>query len=205
MRTWLALPCVIALSIAGLHCGDDDDATGASGSAGGEAGGGAGTGGTGGSGGSGGSSPGPGGSGGGTAGYGGSGGSSGGAGGGAGAAVGGGAGAAGAEAAQATLGQVQSVVFDSSKYACSSPSCHGGKQALNLTAGKSYNALVNQGSTFAAGQTLVVPGEPESSVLYKILLGPVGKAGRMPDNGVKASAGDIELVRDWIASGAKDD
>lgn len=88
--------------------------------------------------------------------------------------------------------------------------CHPSvNPALNLTAGKSYRAIVGVGSVEAPGQVLVVAGDPKRSFLLTKMAGdpslgdipPVGT--RMPPGQPVLPANEIATVRDWIAQGAK--
>ncbi len=102
--------------------------------------------------------------------------------------------------------QVQQV-FNTHCTSCH-PSVNG---ALNLTAGKSYKALVGAGAVEAPGQVRVVAGDPKRSFLLTKIAGdpslgdipPIGT--RMPPGQPAIPAAEIELVRNWIAQGAKND
>lgn len=93
---------------------------------------------------------------------------------------------------------------------CGSAGCHGGSvpsAGLNFSsAATAFAELVGQASTQCggAGATLVAPGVPASSYLVNKLTG-VGMCGgtRMPRGRAAWSASDIELLRDWIAGGAR--
>ena len=116
------------------------------------------------------------------------------------------AGSAGSSGArEPKLSVIQAEIFNSKKYICSSPACHGGQETLSLKDGESYASLVNKPSEYVSGKTLVVPGDSENSVLHLVTEGPVGDAGQMPDNGVAMSEADIELIKAWIDAGAKND
>lgn len=74
---------------------------------------------------------------------------------------------------------------------------------LILTAGDSYDALVNRPSDQRADLTLVVPGDSSASLLYQKIASsspPVGS--RMPLFRSALSDEHIGLVRDWIDQGA---
>jgi len=60
-------------------------------------------------------------------------------------------------------------------------------------------------SRFCSGQTYVVPGHPESSLLYLKLTDHPPCGERMPLGGGALPAAEIEAVRSWIAAGAPDD
>ncbi len=75
--------------------------------------------------------------------------------------------------------------------------------ALRLTAGESFNGLVNQASSQQANLTLVVPGDSASSLLFQKVSSntpPIGST--MPLFGGPLSAVQSGLIRDWIDQGA---
>ncbi len=80
-------------------------------------------------------------------------------------------------------------------------SCHPSSGNLDLTAGNSYNQLVNIN---ASGYTAirVIPNEPENSVLYKKIDGSGTYGSNMPLGG-SLNANEVELIRLWIEQGAK--
>lgn len=88
-------------------------------------------------------------------------------------------------------------------------SCHGGSGGLFLTAGQSYNNLVNVNAQ--AGCTTkkrVLPGNPNESVLYIRISANTpdtecGPNSRMPQGSPRLPQSTIDLVREWIAQGAK--
>ncbi|HXG38879.1 MAG TPA: hypothetical protein VNL36_08955 [Bacteroidota bacterium] len=88
-------------------------------------------------------------------------------------------------------------------------SCHGGSGGLSLTAGQSYNNLVNVNAQ--AGCTTkkrVLPGNPSESVLYIRISANTpdtecGPNSRMPQGSPRLPQATIDLVREWIAQGAK--
>jgi mono/diheme cytochrome c family protein len=96
-------------------------------------------------------------------------------------------------------------IFDANCVACHQAGAAA--QGLNLESGSSYAALVNRRSSEAA-LLLVAPKSPETSYLLLKLLGTHttagGKGDRMPLGGSLAT-GDIQIVRNWIAAGAKDE
>jgi hypothetical protein len=102
---------------------------------------------------------------------------------------------------------------------CGGPLCHtstaggfalGPKQQLHA-------ALVDQPASgtecrlkpdAGAGATpfiLVVPGNPEQSLLYQKIKGIQTCGKKMPDTAKPLTEAQIQLVYDWIADGAKDD
>lgn len=100
-----------------------------------------------------------------------------------------------------TLTKVESEVWGKS---CAQTSCHKGASSagnLNLE-GRTFGKLVGVAAT-VQGEVLVVPGKPEASWLMKRLQ-PTGGVALMPP-GEPLDAARLELVRGWIAAGAKDD
>jgi hypothetical protein len=82
-------------------------------------------------------------------------------------------------------------------------SCHGGNGGLFLTASISRANLVGVVSFGYAPAIRVVPGEPDSSVLFQKLSGNSLFGQRMPAGGA-LSADDLETVRLWVEEGALD-
>jgi PKD repeat protein len=94
-------------------------------------------------------------------------------------------------AAAPTLTQIQDQIFSPS---CDS--CHGGGSPsadLNLEQGQSYSDLVNVPATTQSG-TRVIPLNPNNSVLVT----------ELEDGHRNLSGTQIQLIRDWITSGASD-
>jgi len=87
--------------------------------------------------------------------------------------------------------------------------CHDSDKAkgnLVLEPGKGYANLVGPMSTKAPGIPRVAPGDPEGSFLWQKLDGTAREGKHMPltPYGWKKLPDDeLELVRTWIASGAK--
>lgn len=74
---------------------------------------------------------------------------------------------------------------------------------MHLTAGQSYKETVNQRSGKAPAWLLVVPGDPEASLLYRKVRDeqpPVGF--RMPLFQPRLLPEEIDLIRRWIEEGA---
>ena len=79
--------------------------------------------------------------------------------------------------------------------------CHGGSGGLTITAGASYNNLVNvNAQSSCTSLRRVLPNDADNSVLYKKVSGTTCGS-RMPTNGA-LSTSDITLIRDWINQGA---
>lgn len=100
-----------------------------------------------------------------------------------------------------SLSKIESDVFAKS---CAQTSCHkGGSSAgdLNLE-GKTFARLVN-GKTTVTGEVIVVPGKPDASLLMKRLKVVSPYTVMPPTEALDAER--LELVRSWIAAGAKDD
>ncbi len=106
-----------------------------------------------------------------------------------------------------TLTDLQTSIFDVS---CAVAGCHVGPNALmglDLSAGASYENLVNVPSVGSRGLLLVEPGEPDSSYLVAKIEGSalIGGSLRMPIGRDPLSAEQIEAVRAWIEAGAEND
>lgn len=86
--------------------------------------------------------------------------------------------------------------------------CHGGSSGepaahLYLTAENSYGALVNQPSTKVEDGTLVIPGDPENSVLHKVINeGNTAGLSFSHENMITSSV-LLKLIDAWISDGAK--
>lgn len=112
-----------------------------------------------------------------------------------------------------SFARLQAQVFVPS---CASSSCHGqgnsSRSNLVLTGGSAYASLVNvvpvQATARADGLKLVLPGNPDMSLLWHKVNGFVPShhskdyGAPMPYAGQPLSAGQIEFIRQWIASGA---
>jgi len=92
---------------------------------------------------------------------------------------------------------------------CASAGCHTGVKpasSLNLTSGASYGALVNAPAVSCGGKIRVVPGAVSGSYLINKLTG-VGMCNgtQMPKIGTSLPTADLDAIRSWICSGAKND
>lgn len=93
--------------------------------------------------------------------------------------------------------------------ACSSGYCHGGGQGgwtFSADRGATYAELVGTASARCSGLKKVEPGQPERSALYLKLRGNfmgVCTGNTMPPTEERATAAQLEIVRSWIAAGAK--
>lgn len=95
---------------------------------------------------------------------------------------------------------------------CTSEFCHGlGGTTLNFSTKRAgYDSLVEREATGSKckdrGLTLVVPGDPEASLLFQKVSTDTPPCGaRMPHfPGLVINAREIEQIRQWIALGALD-
>ncbi len=119
-----------------------------------------------------------------------------------------------APAGPATFTAVYATMFPrSTKYQCNF--CHGlpsnelsnGKLSMGMDQAAAYAALVAQPSTSAmcGGMELVVPGDPDRSLLYLKLAGTPPCGDPMPLAGAALTATQLRTVRTWIVDGAQDD
>lgn len=93
--------------------------------------------------------------------------------------------------------------------------CHGlppfdlsnGNLSTGMDRASTYAALVGKASTssMCKGKVLVVPFQPEQSLLLQKLLPNPPCGYRMPNGGAALSDSQVNMVRSWIAAGAKDD
>ncbi len=111
------------------------------------------------------------------------------------------------EGAAPTLSDIQRQVFANS---CAISGCHLGSGAimgLNLAEGAAYGSLVGVKSTEVSTLDLVKSGDPENSYLIEKLIGGSRMAAgtlKMPLGREALTDAQIDLVRDWITDGAKD-
>jgi hypothetical protein len=108
----------------------------------------------------------------------------------------------------ATLEHIQETIFTPR---CAMPTCHDSASNMGdliLEPAQSFQELVANPTPFNvnarnAGLLRVDPGNPDDSFLVIKLEGPPIEFGfRMPMVGDPLSAADIQLIRDWIATGA---
>lgn len=93
--------------------------------------------------------------------------------------------------------------------------CHGlqssdssnGKLAMGTDRAAAYAALVGRTSSSSrcGNHPYVVAGDPESSLFLQKLVEPAPCGSRMPLGGSLLTDDQREMVRSWIAAGAKDD
>lgn len=97
-----------------------------------------------------------------------------------------------------TLVSIQDFVFTPT---CATSGCHSGDApagGVNLEDGNSYANLVNVPANMGAG-TLVVPGDPDNSVLINRLEQDPASALLMPQGGPALSQETINAIRGWIS------
>lgn len=88
---------------------------------------------------------------------------------------------------------------------CTSMGCHGfpvSQEGLDLREGIGYALLVGMASQQCAGETLVSPGQPDSSYLMNKLLGVDMCSGTRMPKGTPLSGAETDLVASWICKGA---
>jgi len=75
------------------------------------------------------------------------------------------------------------------------------------TRAETYAALMDRTSvsTACAGRTVVIPGDPDNSLLVLKVAGQPPCGNRMPLGGQVLDAAQIQMIRSWIAAGANDD
>jgi hypothetical protein len=89
---------------------------------------------------------------------------------------------------------------------CAFANCHDASAAagLDLSTGKSYANLVNAVSINDPAKVRVIPNKADSSYLYIKIIGDPGDGTlRMPIGGNPLSANEIQLIKNWIDAGAK--
>lgn len=94
-------------------------------------------------------------------------------------------------------GAIQREIFNTSCI-----NCHGGANyaaaKLNLTEGCAFESLVGVESVREPGQIRVLAGEPDESLLYRILAGKESEAWNY-DHSVEITAAEkLDLIKNWI-------
>jgi hypothetical protein len=110
-------------------------------------------------------------------------------------------------AVEVTLsGHVQPIFTES----CALSDCHAGAQApqgQNLSEGQAFANIVNVASGELPSMNRVTPGDPETSYLVHKIQGTQatvgGSGGRMPLGTGALPQSEIDVIRAWIADGAK--
>jgi len=102
-----------------------------------------------------------------------------------------------------TLARDIQPIFDAS---CAFVGCHAGaspQQGLDLSEGRAYASAVNVASTEVPTLQRVKAGDSANSYLFqKISRDNPAVGDRMPQGGVPLTAGEQDLIRRWIDSGA---
>jgi hypothetical protein len=122
--------------------------------------------------------------------------------------------AGGSSAPAATFTQIYDMIFPRTTNAhCDM--CHGlpafdasnGNLATGMDKTSTYNALVGKTSmgSMCLGKQLVVAGQPDMSLLLQKVKPNPPCGIRMPNGGMPLSDAQIEMIRSWIAAGAKND
>ncbi len=88
------------------------------------------------------------------------------------------------------------LIFQANCQGCHQPAKAGGQYVMT-----DFTKLVKGGES---GSAAVVPGKPEGSYLLQLITPKDGKA-EMPKGRAPLTAAEIEIVKKWIAQGAKDD
>jgi hypothetical protein len=102
-----------------------------------------------------------------------------------------------------TLTQLQVGIFTPYCTSCHTGVGTGLPGALNLTAGGTFNAIVNQPTVEQPNLDFVTPSDPTNSYLVQKLLGSPGiSGGRMPLNGPYLSDAQITAIEAWISAAA---
>jgi len=89
---------------------------------------------------------------------------------------------------------------------CSTLDCHGAAEqaGLKLSAGDARTELVNVASTSEPAFLRVATSDSDTSYVIIKLDGNQNVGGRMPLGGQPLDADEIQLIRNWIDEGAKD-
>ncbi len=89
---------------------------------------------------------------------------------------------------------------------CATQACHGAAEqaGLKLTAGDARDELVDVPSTSEPAFLRVATDDADTSYVVIKLEGNQNVGARMPATGQPLDADDIQLIRNWIDEGAKD-
>jgi hypothetical protein len=117
---------------------------------------------------------------------------------------------AGAEAGAATFTAIYNDILTGS---CAQPFCHLGSLAPTMPLPDQATAYMQMVNAPAAGANCsgmglirVVPGHPETSLLYNKITSQTPECGgAMPKAGQSLAASDIARIKEWILAGAKND
>lgn len=88
-------------------------------------------------------------------------------------------------------------IFQANCQGCHQPAKRGGGFLMT-----SYEALLESGD---GGEPGIVPGHPDESYVLSQVIGENGEPPAMPKGAAPLAAGDVELIRKWIAAGAEND
>uniref|UniRef100_UPI003784F6BB c-type cytochrome n=1 Tax=Prosthecobacter sp. TaxID=1965333 RepID=UPI003784F6BB len=76
--------------------------------------------------------------------------------------------------------------------------CHGDNRLSTMPPINDTHAL-----TKLVGTSWIVPGKPEVSRFFQVVIFPDTVPGAMPPSGHAISKRDVQILRDWIKAGAK--
>jgi hypothetical protein len=88
---------------------------------------------------------------------------------------------------------------------CTDSACHdsdGPQQGMDLTAGNSYNNIVNVAATGRPNEVRVTPGSLSESYLYRKLTNDNITGSPMPFGNYPLPTAQLNIIRDWITEGA---
>jgi len=90
---------------------------------------------------------------------------------------------------------------------CAHPSCHGDAKSagMQLSEGVAYDNIVNVKSSEDPHFMRIKPTEPDSSYLAMKIEGRQTVGMRMPLTGGPLTDKQIQVIRSWVAAGAKND
>jgi WD40 repeat protein len=101
------------------------------------------------------------------------------------------------EAASVSFHRQIRPIFQEHCQGCHQPAKAGGRFVIS-----DYGSLVKGGRS---GESIIVPGRPEESLLFKVITPQDGEPPEMPKKQAPLSEAKIELIRAWILAGAADD
>jgi hypothetical protein len=124
------------------------------------------------------------------------------------------AGSAGSSTPAVSFSAIYAMIFPMSTNArCNA--CHGmpanditnGNLHMGMDQATAYSALMGTTSTssMCGAKAYVVPGQPDLSLLFQKLSPTPPCGSRMPLGGSAFSAAQLDMIRSWIAGGAKND
>lgn len=104
-----------------------------------------------------------------------------------------------------TFSSIQSTIFSTS---CAVSGCHSGDSpaaGMRLSVGEAYTNIVNMPSGQMPTLMRIEPGNPDDSYLIRKLEGTAAVGGRMPFGKPALSQQKIDMIRQWVTAGAKND